>query len=48
MKTVEIAYSELQLHSCPNCKAVYFSEVDCHCLNALDITDDVNVLEGES
>ena len=39
MKTIEVCY-EVKPFYCPNCKAIYFSEVDCHCLNALDITEE--------
>lgn len=47
MKTVEVCY-DVRIFYCPNCKALYFREVDCHCLNALDITKDTNVLLDES
>ena len=46
MKTIKISYDVIAYY-CPTCKALYFSEVDCRCLNALDITEDVEDVKEE-
>lgn len=47
MKTVKVAYPVHPFY-CPGCKALYFTEVECRCLNTLEIIEDQEFTPKES